>query len=756
MNCTQPGCTGTVVDGYCDVCGMAPAPAASAPAVSAPAASAPAASAPAASAFAPSPVPSAPAFRASAPSLSAPPLSAATASPSGASRRSGSGRTRTTGRSRLGAGLVEVPSVPARDPSEAVIANPMVPESRRFCSRCDEPVGRGRDGEPGRTSGFCRKCGAPFSFEPKLRPGDLVGGQYEVVGCLAHGGMGWIYLAKDRNVSDRWVVLKGLLNTGDDDAMAAALAERRFLAEVEHPNIVKIFNFVQHESSGYIVMEYVGGRSLKQILTARREAHGGEPDPLPAAQAIAYMLEILPALGYLHEQGLLFCDFKLDNVIQTQHSLKLIDLGGVYRMDEPASAVFGTVGYQAPEIASSGPSIPSDLFTVARTLAVSCFDFRGYQGTYKFTLPEQDSVPLFARFDSLYRLLLKGTAPNPDDRFQSADEMADQLFGVLREVVAAEEGHPVPAPSKVFTGPLRTGSSRLDWRLLPRPQVSGDDAGAGYLATITATNPQQMLAQLQAAPERSIEIQLRLVATMIELADWDEVESQLAAIESGDAWEWRTRWYRGVADLARERPESARTSFATVYQALPGELAPKLALGVAAELAGDQAGAAGWYDTVSRTDPAFTGASFGLARCRLGTGDRDGALSAYDRVPDSSSAYVEAQTTRIRCLAALDGGGDPTLQDLLAAGSILEGLEVEGEQRARLTAELLEAGLRLAQKGAGVGNGGASLLGHQVDERDLRFGLERSYRTLARGASSRGERVQLVDRANEVRPRTWT
>ena len=67
-----------------------------------------------------------------------------------------------------------------------------------------------------------------------------------MLGCLAHGGLGWIYLARDRNVSDRWVVLKGLLNTGDADAMAAAVAERRFLAEVEHPNIVRIYNFVQH------------------------------------------------------------------------------------------------------------------------------------------------------------------------------------------------------------------------------------------------------------------------------------------------------------------------------------------------------------------------------------------------------------------------------------------------------------------------------------------------------------------------------
>ena len=79
--------------------------------------------------------------------------------------------------------------------------------------------------------------------------------------------------------------------------MAAALAERLFLAEVEHPNIVKIINFVERDGSGYIVMEYVGGLSLKELLAARREANGGEANPLPVAQAIAYVLEILPALG---------------------------------------------------------------------------------------------------------------------------------------------------------------------------------------------------------------------------------------------------------------------------------------------------------------------------------------------------------------------------------------------------------------------------------------------------------------------------
>ena len=108
--------------------------------------------------------------------------------------------------------------------------NPRSPRSKRICPSCESPVGRSRDGQPGRTEGFCPKCRTPFSFTPKLQAGDLVGGQYEVAGCLAHGGLGWIYLARDRNVSDRWVVLKGLLNSGDADALAAAIAERQFLA----------------------------------------------------------------------------------------------------------------------------------------------------------------------------------------------------------------------------------------------------------------------------------------------------------------------------------------------------------------------------------------------------------------------------------------------------------------------------------------------------------------------------------------------
>jgi serine/threonine-protein kinase PknG len=723
--CRQPGCTGSIDDGYCDLCGLAPRAA--------------------------GPAEAQPATRARHErAADAPPGNAGSAPTT--RRWGGSARTPTVSRPHLGAGLVEVPPVPRANPSEAVMADPVVAEQRRFCGRCAVAVGRGRDGMPGRTEGFCRRCGAPFSFTPRLRAGDVVAEQYEVVGCLAHGGLGWIYLAKDRNVADRWVVLKGLLNAGDEEAMAAALAERLFLAEVEHPNIVKIINFVERDGSGYIVMEYVGGVSLKALLAARREANAGVADPLPVAQAIAYVLEILPALAYLHRSGLLFCDLKPDNVIQTQHSLKLIDLGGVYRIGDTVSPVYGTIGYQAPEIDRDGPSIASDLFTVARTLAALCLDFERLQSTLQFTLPPKPETPLFQRCDSLYQVLCKATAPNPDDRFQSAEEMAEQLYGVLREVVADERGAPVPARSTLFTADFRARSDGPDERLLPALRVATDDPAAGYLATLAAVAPDQLVAALRRAPERTVEVDLRLAQALIEAQDWDGTHGLLAEVERRDPWEWRAHWYRGVAALARQLPSAARASFETVYQAVPGELAPKLALGVCAELAGEPSTAAGWYEIVSRTDATYTTATFGLARCRLACGDRVRAIAAFERVPESSNAHDLAQMAKVRCL--LDGA--PSIAQLRAASACIDALDLDGEQQALLTGELLRSALQLVVRAGAVEDPALTLAGCPLVETELRLGLEHTYRSLAAVAATARDRIRLVDEANRVRPRTWT
>ncbi|NUK88708.1 serine/threonine protein kinase, partial [Streptomyces lunaelactis] len=382
--------------------------------------------------------------------------------------RSSGASTSASGRNRLGAGLVSVPEVPRPEPRAAVMENPEVPERKRFCSRsdCGAQVGRSRGERPGRTEGFCTKCGHPYSFVPKLADGDIVHGQYEVVGCLAHGGLGWVYLAVDRAVSDRWVVLKGLLDTGDQDAMAAAISERRFLAEIEHSNIVRIYNFVEHldqrtgSLDGYIVMEYVGGKSLKEIANERRDK-GGKRDPLPVEQACAYGIEALEALGHLHSRNLLYCDFKVDNAIQQQDQLKLIDMGAVRRMDDDESAIYGTVGYQAPEVAEVGPSVASDLYTVARTLAVLTFDFQGYTNVFVDSLPDPENIQVFHTYESFYRLLVRATDPDPARRFASAQEMAEQLTGVLREVVAIQTGRPRPSLSTLFGPELRVPDTQL-------------------------------------------------------------------------------------------------------------------------------------------------------------------------------------------------------------------------------------------------------------------------------------------------------
>ena len=112
-------------------------------------------------------------------------------------------------------------------------------------------MGRTTEAGPGSPSGICPHCGARYEFSPLLSPGQVVAGQYEVQGCIAHGGLGWIYLAIDRNVDNRWVVLKGLLQLGDAEAQAVAAAERQILAEVQHPSIVKIYNFVEYHKEGH-------------------------------------------------------------------------------------------------------------------------------------------------------------------------------------------------------------------------------------------------------------------------------------------------------------------------------------------------------------------------------------------------------------------------------------------------------------------------------------------------------------------------
>ncbi len=576
--CTQPGCTGTIVDGYCDVCGSPPsAPTGSGAAVPQPAMSTgPREEAPAAQPAGAASTRTRGSSRLGSTALGS---SRLTAAGSKITKRvhSDSSRLRSA---RLGAGLTRVPPAPEIDASRAIMKNPQIPEEKRFCPNCGSPVGRSRDGRPGRADGFCPKCGNAYSFTPKLRPGELVASQYEVAGCLAYGGLGWIYLARDKNVSDRWVVLKGLLNTGDKDALTVAIAERKFLAQVEHPLIVEIYNFVTHGDAGYTVMEYVGGTSLKQILKDRMRAAGGAYQPLPVDQALAYILEILPAFTYLHDLGLVYCDFKPDNLIQVGDAVKLIDLGGVRRMDDQESAIYGTVGYQAPEVAQVGTTVASDIYTIGRTLLVLMMEFRGYQTKYVASLPPVDETPLFAEHDSLYRLLAKTCAPDPADRFGSVDELRVQMLGVLREVVA--ENTPgtalTSAASVLFEAPAIT-TDALEWYELPPLRADTSDPQYPWLSNISLDDPAARLRELRRAPAATAEVLLASCHAALELGKPEFVDEFVNAMLGNDPWEWRAVWVSGLASLQRQDFSAAQASFNAVYGQVPGELAPKLALG---------------------------------------------------------------------------------------------------------------------------------------------------------------------------------
>jgi serine/threonine-protein kinase PknG len=284
--------------------------------------------------------------------------------------------------------------------------------------------------------------------------------------------------------------------------------------------------------------------------------------------------------------------------------------------------------------------------------------------------------------------------------------------------------------------------------------VGAEDPAAAFLATITVSEPAELIEVLRAAPVQSSEIQLRLARALIEAGDFGAAEEVLEQVANADPWDWRVTWYRGLSGLANGQNDAARALFDGVYADLPGELAPKLAVAVAAESAGDFAGAALLYDVVSRTDAAFTTACFGLARCRLASGDRAGAVEAYNRVPELSSSYLEAQIGAARALVDQDGSTVPAVADLTRACTTVDHLALDPAERASLTRDLLNAALNLLRTGRIHPDPQVTVLGEPLTERRLRTGLERAYRALARLAPTADERIRLVDEANEVRPRT--
>ena len=739
--------------------------------------------------------------------------------------------------------------VPRPDPRAAVLEHPEVPERKRFCSRaeCGAPVGRARGERPGRTEGFCTKCGHPYSLHAQAAaPATWCTAStrwWAAWRTAGSAGSTWRWTARS---SDRWVVLKGLLDTGDEDALAAAVSERRFLAEIEHPNIVRIYNFVEHLDrrtgtlDGYIVMEYVGGKSLKEIANERRDArrqarsaagraghrvrHRGAGGARPPAQPRPALLRLQgrqrhpaarPAQADRHGRG-------APDGRRREPDLRHRRLPGARsrrgwaRRSPPTST---------PSRARS-PCSPSTSRATRTSSPTAC--------------PTRTSIEVFRRYESFYRLLVRATDPDPGARFASAEEMADQLTGVLREVVAlrsraaaaravhpvrartAGGGHRVGGRRRRATarcsaragraprarargrdrarrpGAAPAGTSPAPRRRPPVPRCTGLDPTPGCWPALPAARPPSCrtpavrgsLAGLLPAgsaarascsppsgPRRrdSVERSLRELRARLELDDPGAAAARWHALARRRRR--RTGGWCGTAGWRRWRRATARTrrsAFDAVYDAFPGEPRAEAGAGRLRRAAGPAGQRRGVLPPGVDAPTGATSArrsgwpgcgwrpATGRARSRRWSPCRSRPSTTRRRGSPRSAPGCRARSARSRCwttcwrppgqverAAGLRPGRDaPRAADHRGAG-----------QRARLgTLRLCRrstCGLGRRPAGGGGDGAAAALLGSRLDERGLRFGLERSYRLLARLAQRGEERIELVERANRFRPRTW-
>jgi serine/threonine-protein kinase PknG len=706
-----------------------------------------------------------------------------------------------------GDGLLDLPRVELPSLTDLLLDDPRPPSRGQICGRpgCEETVGAPYNGEPALSAGFCPRCRHPFDFTPRLRPGDLLGDQYRVIGCVAYGGLGWVYLAEDTQLDRQPVAIKGLINNEDEAALRAAVEERRYLTMLDHPGIVRIINYVTQPEepgndrlTGYIVMEFVGGMTLAQIRDCITDAVSPYDGPRLYEHILAYGCLVLRAVGYLHGERLLYCDLKPSNVMHYESRIKVIDLGAVRRVGQRGGdPPVVTEGFASPESLRGGPLTERhDLYGVGATLR-SLSDQAGR--------PAQAPPGLGA--ESYRRVLARATARDPRRRFGSAGEMSEQLWGVLREIHALRLREEQPEPSTLFAPTaalLDSGLGRIpglehwldgDPRRralahglpgpeqvplgLPVPFPDAADPGAALLNTPTDSSARRLIEQLGAFPYRSAEIRFRTCRACLDLGMRDRAEAELTAAEEiiggGAAYDWRPAWHRALLRLAGGAVAEARRAFDEVYSALPGEYAPKLALGYCAEHLGDHEAAKRFYEAVWERNRSQGSAAFGLARLRLAAGDRGGAAAVLGRVPKVSRHYDAARIATVRVLAGRLGRpegqpegqpdgpphGQPTGEDLVEVLTRLPRLylddgRAQGQARDRLTAEVLEAALGWTLRPAAAGDRAdpGLLFGEGDDELSVRSRLEAVLRRLARQADSAEALGVLVDRANAIRPMT--
>lgn len=322
------------------------------------------------------------------------------------------------------------------------------------------------------------------------QPGALFDGRYRIQRRLGKGGMARVYLAEDESL-DRQVAIKILADRHSDDPHFVERFQReaRAAARLNHPNLVQIYDQAQVDGTSYIVMEYVEGETLKDLI--RREA------PLDPRQAIGIAMQVLAALRVAHQAGIVHRDIKPQNIlVQPDGRVKVADFGiaraeGGSDMTE-AGSIVGTAQYLAPEQAQGLPlGPPADLYSMGIVLYEMLSGRVPFEGDSAVTIamkhvqepPEQltDRNPLVP--PGLEAVVMRALAKNPAQRYQTAEEMGVDLDRVRQGLPVSEETLVIGAET-VAHAP-RITETMIQPRTAPPPPAGRDNRRLwGVLAVI--------------------------------------------------------------------------------------------------------------------------------------------------------------------------------------------------------------------------------------------------------------------------------
>ncbi len=619
-----------------------------------------------------------------------------------------------------------------------------------------------------RTAGksFCGKCGFKYVIDPpsqnnattifpiaepqvvQLAMGSVIHDKYKIEKAIGAGGMGSVYLASDI-VLKRQVVIKTLVSDATADMVEQSVKEREFLASIKHANIVSIYDFITVGKQGYIVMEYVHGKTLDEIMEAQGK-------PLEPADAIRYILGILPAFSYLAKLGLVYCDFKPQNVMiellkDNSRIVKLIDLGTVIKHAPNPGDVYGTHGFYAPE-AVKKPSPETDLYSICRTLAymVTLMDL----AQPVFGMPSSEYYKAFRDHPALYRLLYKGTNPNPNQRFHSAEELADQLNGVLRLIVGGTPG--VPINSRLFVSTVMTTTGKLG----PRGEVALDEKdkaisllryGDQSLRSGNFNNALTYYRQALGVNPRSVDAHLRLVEVLIENGEFAQALAEITKVQRMAPGNWKIAWYTGRLLEAQEKFTAAADQYRELLADLPGEIPPQVALARVTARQGDDEEAVVLYTSVLKADPGNTEAILGITDSYLNLKRWDEAAQVLSGVSEAAARFVDAQL--LLCELYIHRMTPLTAQNVERASQALQtlGERTEKSHYYLIRGDIYRAAWQLARtrklqasvKIAGVPNTRQHTLGAAAEE---------SYAQYLRRANNPADREAVVRRKLEVAP----